>query len=167
VEINYLCKNMSLKKLLSEISRNDLDEVLFSALRSVHKFERAKVTKFDLNYEAIFLLQFLRRHSPAKMSEIADEMNIPVSTATRVVDRIESRGLISRRQDRKDKRIMLVSLRATGKKIVQAVEEDTFEIITKNLEMIEDGQIQSFIETAVYLEKILKVPTDKESILNK
>ena len=151
---------MSIPKLLSKISRDDLDELLFGVLRSVHKFERAKVAKFDLNYEAIFLLQFLRRHSPAKMSEIADEMNIPISTATRVVDRIEAKGLISRKQDRKDKRIMQVTLRANGKKIVQAVEEDTFKIITKNLEGIEADQIQAFIETAVYLEKILKVPAD-------
>ncbi len=151
---------MSLTTLLSQISRNDLDEMLFSALRSIHKFELAKVERFGLNYEAIFLLQFLRRHSPATMSEIADEMKIPVSTATRVVDRIEARGFLARKQDRKDKRIMLVSLRAKGKKIVQAVEDDTFEIITRNLEGIEDKQIQAFIETAVYLEKILQVPTD-------
>jgi len=151
---------MDLSKILSQISRGDLDEVLFSALRSVYKFERAKVTKFGLNYEAIFLLQFLRRNSPARMSEIADEMHMPVSTTTRMVDRIESRGLISRKQDRKDKRIMLVSLKAKGEKIVQAVEEDTFEILTKNLGKAEDKKIQAFIETAVSLEKLLKVPVD-------
>jgi len=152
---------MGLSKLLSKISRDDLDEALFSALRSVHKFERAKVTKFGLNYEAIFLLQFLRRHSPAKMSEISKEMTIPVSTATRVVDRLEARGLIARKQDRKDRRIMLVSLRPEGREIVQAVEEDTFEIITGNLEEIEEKRIQIFVETAVYLEKILQVPSDR------
>ncbi|MBW1898159.1 MAG: MarR family transcriptional regulator [Deltaproteobacteria bacterium] len=148
---------MKQKNPLSRIPRDDLDEALFNSLRSVHKFELAKVAKFGLNYEAIFLLQFLRRHSPAKMSEIAEEMNIPISTATRVVDRVETRGLISRKKDRKDKRIILVSLKPKGEKIVREVENHTFEIILKNLAEFNEDKIKSFIETAIYMEKILRV----------
>jgi len=145
---------------LSRIPRNDLDEVLFNSLRSVHKFELAKVAKFGLNYAAIFLLQFLRRNSPAKMSEIAEEMNIPISTATRVVDRVETRGLISRKKDRKDKRIILVSLKSKGEKTVREVEEHTFEVISKNLAEFDEDKIRSFVETAIYMEQILSVRND-------
>lgn len=151
---------MKPKNPLSRIPRDALDEVLFNSLRSVHKFEIAKVARFGLNYEAIFLLQFLRRHSPAKMAEIADEMNIPISTATRMVDRIEARGLISRKKDRKDKRIMLVSLKSKGEKIVRDVEDHTFEIISNNLDEFNEDQIRSVIETAIHMEKILRVQKD-------
>jgi DNA-binding MarR family transcriptional regulator len=148
---------MTRKNPLSRISREEIDEVLFNSLRAVHKFELAKVAKFGLNYEAIFLLQFLRRNSPARMSEIADEMNLPVSTATRMVDRVETRGLISRKKDRKDKRIILVSLKSKGEKVVRELEDHTFDIISKNLVEFNEDKIRSFIETAEYMEKILSV----------
>jgi len=151
---------MKRKSPLSLIPRDDLDEVLFNSLRSVHKFELAKVETFGLNYEAIFLLQFLRRNSPAKMSEIAEEMNIPISTATRVVDRVEAKGLISRKKDLKDNRIILVSLKSKGEKIVREVEDHTFEIISKNLAEFNEDKIRSFIETAIYIGKILSVRKD-------
>jgi DNA-binding MarR family transcriptional regulator len=142
------------------MTRDDLDEVLFKSLRAVHNFELTKVAKFGLNYEAIFLLQFLRRNSPAKMSEIAEEMKIPISTATRMVDRVETRGLISRKKDRKDKRIILVSLKLKGEKIVREVEDHTYEVISKNLAEFNEDTISSFIETAIYMEKILTVHND-------
>jgi len=151
---------MKRKSPLSLIPRDDLDEVLFNSLRSVHKFELAKVATFGLNYEAIFLLQFLRRNSPAKMSEIAEEMNIPISTATRVVDRVEAKGLISRKKDLKDNRIILVSLKSKGEKIVREVEDHTFEIISKNLAEFNEDKIRSFIETASHMGKILSVRKD-------
>ena len=72
---------------IKDIPRKELDKILFSALRAVYKFQQSKVSSFDLNYEEIYLLQFLRSNSPARMGEIAGEMNIPISTATRVVDR--------------------------------------------------------------------------------
>ena len=151
---------MDLKTLLSEIPRDNLNETLFGCLRAIHRFERTKVKRFGLNYEAIFLLQFLRRHSPSKMSDIADEMDIPISTASRVVDRLESKGLISRHKDDTDKRIMLVFLQASGEKIVQEVENHTFDIISKNLEGFDEAQIRAFIETAVNMEEMLYVHPD-------
>jgi DNA-binding MarR family transcriptional regulator len=94
------------------------------------------------------------------MSEIAEEMKIPISTATRMVDRVETRGLISRKKDRKDKRIILVSLKLKGEKIVREVEDHTYEVISKNLAEFNEDTISSFIETAIYMEKILTVHND-------
>jgi MarR family transcriptional regulator for hemolysin len=151
---------MDLKKLLSQIPRDSLNETLYTCLRAIHRFERTKVKRFGLNYEAIFLLQFLRRRSPSKMSEIAVEMDIPISTASRVVDRLEAKGLVTRRKDETDKRIMLVFLQPGGEEIVQEVENHTFDVISKNLEGFDEAQIRAFIETAVNLEEMLYVHPD-------
>jgi MarR family 2-MHQ and catechol resistance regulon transcriptional repressor len=148
---------MNTTDLLSQLSRADLDELLFNALRSVHHFEAAKVAGFGLNYESIYLLQFLRRRSPVRMSDIAAEMNIPLSTATRVVDRLERRGFLSRKKDRADKRSTQVFLKKKGEQIVRDVEEHTFRIVSKNLEALDAEKIRAFIETAVHMGEILKV----------
>ena len=136
--------------------REAFDLALFDALRAVYQFELSKVSKFDLNYEDIYLLQFLRRNSPARMSEIAKEMSIPISTATRVVDRLEKKKYISRKKDEKDRRSIFTSLETKGKRIVQKVEKHSFDIISKNLKTFSEEDFASFIKTAMCMRKILK-----------
>ena len=138
-----------------EITRAELDEILFNALRAIFAFEREKVSVFDLTYGEIYLLQFLRRSSNAPMSEIASEMHIPISTATRLIDRLEKRHLLSRRKDEKDKRKILVTLEEDGNELVSKVEDHTWDIIVKNLKKFSDEEIRCFIDTAEKLKDIL------------
>ena len=144
-----------MKTRIANLQRNEIDEILFQALRSVYQFERSKVAQFGLTYEGIYLLQYLRRKSPAKMGDIAEEMKIPVSTATRVVDRLQKKNLLSRCKDPNDKRNILVSLEDAGDKIVQDVEEHTFRVLTQNLMDFNEDDINGFIHTAAQLSRIL------------
>jgi DNA-binding MarR family transcriptional regulator len=137
------------------LERTKLDELLFQTLRSVYQFERAKVVHFGLTYEGIYLLQFLRRRSPLKMGDIAEEMKIPISTATRVVDRLHKKRLVSRRKDPTDRRQILVSLDGEGEKIVHDVEDHTFQILMQNLDHFTAEDVTSFILTASNLNLIL------------
>ncbi len=143
--------------MLDDIPREQLDPILFNALRAIYKFQQSKMTVFGLDYEDIYLLQLLRNHTPQRMGEIADEMGIPISTATRVVDRLEEKKLLSRKKDPRDKRNILVTLEQKGKDVVTKVENQTFKILSKNLSKYSDEEIASFYKTAVNLHKILDV----------
>ena len=145
-----------------QIPKSDLDELLFSSLRAIYQFERAKVARFALTYEEIYLLQYLRRHSPSRMGDIAAEMTKPVSTATRLMDRLEKRGLVARKKDRQDRRTIRVSLSAKGKQMVEAVENHTHKAVSGNLERFADEKIAAFVETARYLDEILAVTEERE-----
>lgn len=139
---------------LSEIPREQLDEVLFRALRAIYRFQLIKVAEFNLDYEEIYILQFLRR-SPARMGDIAGEMGIPISTATRVVDRLQRMRLIGRRKDPRDRRNVLVTLRPAGERSVRAIEEHTFALLMRNVEQFPDEDVMAFFKTAINMEKIL------------
>jgi DNA-binding MarR family transcriptional regulator len=144
-----------------QIPRVDLDALLFSALRAIYQLERTKVVRFGLTYEEIYLLQYLRRRSPSRMGDLATEMKKPVSTATRLMDRLEKKGLVDRRKDKEDRRNVLVSLSANGKKRVQAVEDHTFETISANLNRFPREKVAAFVETARHLGEILAVGDEK------
>lgn len=146
--------------LFNDIPREKLDEILFRALQAVYKFQQSKVTAFGLDYEDIYLLQFLRNSSPARMSDIAAEMNIPVSTATRVVDRLQKKKLTSRKKDASDKRNVLVSLKPEGEDAVRRIENQTYELLKNNLDGFSEEDIASFFKTAVHLQKILATRTN-------
>ena len=137
------------------INRESLDEILFDALRTVYIFERTKVALFNLTYTEIYLLQFLRRTKGVMMNEIAEEMHIPVSTATRMIGRLEKRGLLTRKKDQGDFRKKKVFLKEAGLKIVSEVENHNNQVIRKNFKKYTRQEIESFIYTAVELKNLL------------
>jgi len=85
-------------------------------------------------------------------------MDIPVSTATRLVDRLQARGLVSRRRDTHDKRNILVSLEPAGERIVRRVEDHTHAIVTRNLGRFNAVETEAFVRTAAGLKHLLRVP---------
>jgi DNA-binding MarR family transcriptional regulator len=137
------------------ITRQELDELLFKALTAVYAFERDKVNRFELSFGQIYLLQLLRRQSPSRMSEVAYRMGVPLSTATRLVAKMERMHLVDRVKDENDRRVILVSLNDNGEKAVRAVEDHSFSAITANLKDFSDDELESFIRTARSLDRLL------------
>lgn len=143
--------------MLAGIPRNDLDDVLFGVLRAINLFRRVKVREFGLDYDDIYLLQFLRRQSPSCMGDIAAEMQIPISTATRLIARLETMKLVSRRRDRIDRRVIHVRLLVRGEKTTRAIEDHTFQLLQKNLQKFDSDEILAFTMTAWHMEEILRI----------
>lgn len=144
------------------IPRQQVDEVLFEALRAIYRFEQMKVAKFALNFDAVYLLQFLRRHGPARIQQIAEEMYIPVSSGTRLVDRLEKMKLVKRKKGQKDKRQIWASLTAKGEEKVQSVDEHSYTVLINNLEKhnFDVSEVESFVKTAVHLSRLLDVSAE-------
>ena len=137
------------------INRKNLDELLFNALTAVYAFERDKVNRFELSFGQIYLLQLLRRQSPSRMSKIASQMGMPLSTATRFVAKMERMHFLERVKDVNDNRAILVSLNDKGKKAVKAVEDHSFKVLSSNLKDFSADDVDAFIKTAMCMNKIL------------
>lgn len=137
------------------VTRKMIDELLFKSLTAIYAFEREKVNRFELSFAQIYLLQLLRRQSPARMSEIAYRMGMPLSTATRFVANMERMHLLERVKDENDRRAVLVSLKDEGKKAVKAVENHSFRVLSTNLKDFSEEEINAFLQTATCLNRIL------------
>jgi len=141
------------------LSRERIDRLLFDIMASIYRFERKKVQLFGINYEAFYLLFLLRQRSHVRMRDIAKEMDIHISTASRAVNRLEKRGLVSRKKAPEDKRSILVSLEPEGEKVVKASEDHSYRIIKKNMEGMTDEDAAAIVTTAMQFSKILDVPS--------
>jgi DNA-binding MarR family transcriptional regulator len=149
------------KVMLDAIPRKQIDDILFAALQAIYRFERGKVKLFGLTYEQIYLLQYLRRQESISMGHLAVEMQIPLSTATRLIDRMEKRGLVNRRQNPGDKRSREVQIGIAGERLVQAVEDHTFAVLASNLKKHTELDIGGVIQTARQLKDILAIRTNE------
>lgn len=144
--------------MIADTPRAEIDQMLFNVMATIYHFERRKILLFGLNYEAFYLLYFLRRRSSARIGEIAKELNVHISTASRVVGRLEKRGLLIRKKAAGDKRQILVSLEPKGEELVRASEGHSYEIIFKNIESFDENDIAAIFKTAARFHEILNLP---------
>ena len=70
--------------------------------------------KFDLSSAQGELLCSLEPEAPVAMVSLARSLHCHDSNVTGLVDRLEQRGLIERRGDRKDRRVKLIALTKEG-----------------------------------------------------
>ncbi len=72
-----------------------------------------------LSKTEIFSLLFLGRNKQATMTELAEYINSPTSTATGIADRLVKKGYISRERSERDRRIVMIALTEKGEEFVR------------------------------------------------
>jgi len=80
----------------------------------------AAAREFDLLPQHVIALRSLER--PIPMSELARLLACDNSNVTGIIDRLEERGLVERRNAPHDRRVKLVALTPEGKRLKQGVE---------------------------------------------
>src|SRR4029077_3804198 len=68
-------------------------------------------------------LEGLTAQSSARVQELAGNAGITPSTATRILDALERRGIVERTRTPEDRRAVAVSLTEEGQQLLQAEEE--------------------------------------------
>ncbi|MFZ5943083.1 MAG: MarR family winged helix-turn-helix transcriptional regulator [Bacillota bacterium] len=72
-----------------------------------------------LSKTEIFILLILLREKELKVSDISKRLNLPFSTTTSIVDRLEQKNLVERLRSKEDRRVVMVSLSQKGKDLAQ------------------------------------------------
>jgi len=77
--------------------------------------------ELDLNFSKTELMTLLvvERQGEVSMSRICDAMNMPMSTATGIVDRMVRKGLLQRERSETDRRMVVVNMTEKGKEIIR------------------------------------------------
>jgi DNA-binding MarR family transcriptional regulator len=75
-----------------------------------------------------------------RMGDLASRLGLPESSATRLVDRLESVGLALRRPTPGDRRCVEAGLTAEGRKVVRGVRTDRREFLNEILQTLEPAE---------------------------
>jgi len=69
------------------------------------------------------VLTLLEVEGPLSMSKLAEALDVSVASATGIVDRMEQRGLVERRHDLADRRVVVVHPAPGGAKVFEDIDE--------------------------------------------
>ena len=149
---------MAMKKAsITDLPRPKIEELLFQALRAIYLFERIEIEEFDLNYQQMYLLKFLKRKSPFRVSDIAGELRIPPFSATRLIKELDAKKLITKNKDAKDRRNVFVRLTPAGEDMVLRIESHIVGRIISTLGGYTNDEIRIIVKLVDNLDVILGV----------
>lgn len=110
---------------MSELDR-DISEfltrvdALAERLRPKRRPQDAKAT--ECAPRELRALAALGRHGRVTMTALAGILDVPLSTASRIVERLAAKGLVERRQSAQDRRVVEVAFGRRGSRINRYVE---------------------------------------------
>ena len=93
----------------------------------------------------LHVLTLLEADGPVPMGTLAESLDVSQASATGIVDRMEQRGLIERRRDDDDRRVIRVALADDGRELLTGVAAHRRERLGFLLEELSDDELAGFL----------------------
>ncbi|MFZ5351841.1 MAG: MarR family winged helix-turn-helix transcriptional regulator [Bacillota bacterium] len=94
---------------------DDYFDLIFDNIKRIAFPEEWLTIDIEMSKQEIFTIMMADRLGEATMSQISDQMNFPMSTATGIIDRLVKKGYILRGRSETDRRIVTITLTDKGK----------------------------------------------------
>ncbi len=119
-----VAQELKQKKPFSSKEQEILLGLLIAAARVMEPWGRFLKTTAQLTNTQYNVLRILRGSHPAKLacSDIAERMIDRDPDITRLIDRLETRGLVRRSRSRRDRRVIEVSITDKGHALVRGLD---------------------------------------------
>ncbi len=112
----------------------------------------------------LHVMHLLDRHGELPMSHLAEMLDVSLSAATGLIDRIEERGFVERIRVPSDRRVVLVRVTPAGRQMLEEVELLRSGIIARVLDKLDASQLTRVAAAMADLRiAVATALTDRES----
>ena len=112
------------------------------AIREIRCAGTERLVKAGVSMTHLHVMDLLSRHGETSMSRIAELLDVSLSNATGLIDRMAERGLVERVRVPDDRRMVLVRLSDGGKAQLEALEILKHDLIKKILDRMDPVQLE-------------------------
>jgi DNA-binding MarR family transcriptional regulator len=109
--------------------------------------------EYDLTPPQIITLWQLKENGPMTMGELSELLSVTHGVTTRMVDRLLKKGMVERRGDVKDRRVVLISLTRLGLQVTGKVIEDAMSVIRGSFKNVPQRDREEFLTLLGRIEK--------------
>jgi MarR family transcriptional regulator, 2-MHQ and catechol-resistance regulon repressor len=105
----------------------ELQDALAEFIRVYQFRDRDRICCHDISPTQCYALDVLLRHELATLNDLAAELCLDKSTASRVVATLERKGYVARATHPRDGRAVVLTATATGRRLVERIRRDLIE----------------------------------------
>ena len=112
------------------------------SLRELRCASTEKFVKQGISMTQIYVLRQLEQHGTMSMSRIAEVLDVSLSNATGIIDRMAEHGLVERVRPPDDRRVVLVEPSALGIQALDETEGIKLERVRSICDRLDDSQLR-------------------------
>jgi len=144
-----------------ETESRKLTELIQELVNQFHFLKTESVPpESEFNLRELRVILLLGCNGSSKMSEIAEKLGMPLSTATGLLDRLVEKGLVERERSIEDRRIVQVDLTEKGHEIHQWDFEEHTQFARQILRRLGKS------DRKIFLDLMKKIMANKEELTN-
>ena len=128
-----------------------IEEKIRNIAKYLNEYTKDHLRCFNLTLGRFHVLRVIIESQPVSMGYIHEELHMANSTVTVIVDYLHEAGLVKRRRDSEDRRVVLLEITEEGREIMAGLLKKRQDFMEKALLDMED----SAGELADLLEKLL------------
>lgn len=118
-----------------------------------------RVLRLGISMAQLHILLTLQRSGEMTMSRLAEVLNVSLSNATGLIDRIEERGFVERTRVPEDRRIVKIRVTPEGSKMLDEVDALSEQLLRSVLGRLGPSKLVGVAQAASALRSTLEVAT--------
>ena len=130
--------------------RSSLGDLLLVLRRNIMESIKKEGFKHDLTFSQVEVIRFIGSSGKETMKNIADYLKITPPSATEIVAEMEKRGLVNRKNDKSDRRVVFIVLTSMAKKLFVSVSEHKNVLFKKMISKLNEADRKT-------LERIIRI----------
>jgi len=137
---------------------DEIPEVIDNLRRifqAVTEYSRSAERETALTGPQLWALKILAQDAPLRVSELARRMYLRPATVVGILDRLETKGLVTRNRSETDRRAVDLDLTGAGRTLVANAPEVAQTMLIKGLETLSDEQFSQVLEGMQHMVRLL------------
>jgi DNA-binding MarR family transcriptional regulator len=123
-----------------------------------------RLVRQGVSMTQLHILHMLEHHGEMPMNRLADMLDVSVSNATGLIDRVEERGFVERIRVASDRRVVVVQLTPSGRQMLDEIEDLREEVLRRVLDQLSATQLDGVATAMADLRMaVAATATDPES----
>lgn len=127
-------------------SNDELYEFMLDNIEKVVIPEELIKLRLSLSVFELLALIVSEKYQVVTMSNLAQGMSVPMSTATGVVDRLVKKGLLERDRSEEDRRVVTVSLTEDGRDMIEDLKGHVYSLLDRVRNLITVEEFETALE---------------------
>jgi DNA-binding MarR family transcriptional regulator len=142
---------------------NKVIELFPQIIRGFKQYENNYLTRGEITLPQFWALDYLNHNGNGKMNDLAAHLKISPSATTGLIDRLITQGLVARKNDLADRRIVWIELTAKGKGIIKGIAKQKTEALIKVFGKISPKDREHYLNILEQVVKITASLPDKKT----
>lgn len=142
---------------------NDILELFFGNIKKLFFPEDWLQIDLKFSKSEIFAMLLIDKKKEITMTELADYINVSMSTANGIIERLVKKGYVKRDRSDSDRRIVVLQLTTEGSQLVINLKEFVSRYLKMAFDELTDEEIQSLIDIVLKIMRGLQRKMDADA----